>query len=475
MSGRISALAGYRDASGKVDAVRGRGERRRVEVDRRRHDLQAGVRRAASAVDRRDRRRPVQPQERLGRHRRVLDPQQRLDRRRHLQVDRRRRDLDARGPARFGAHFARSSSTRATPTPSTPACRASSGATRADRGLYKTTDGGKSWQLVLKGANLSTGCGSIAMEPGNPDVLFAGLWDFRRKGWTFRSGGDGPKAPSGSGLYPQRRRRRDLDRAHARQGTRGCRPSPTAASRWPSRRAIRRPSTPSSSRPTRRSSSRTTAAPPGSGATRASGWSGGRSISPTSIVDPKNAERVFKTDLQPDPERGRRQELQRDRRLRRQHGDCARRVRSTRPTRSTSSRGDDGGLWISYDGGNKWWKADNLPISQFYHVSLDDKDPVPGLRRPAGQQLLGRRFAPIRAASPARAGRTSTAATASGCSPTRPIPTSSMPSTRAATSGASTCSTPRGARHPAQARRRGSQALQEAALQLEHADRAVAA
>ena len=44
MSGRISALAGYNDPSGKVDAVRRRGERRGVEVDRRRHDLQAGLR-----------------------------------------------------------------------------------------------------------------------------------------------------------------------------------------------------------------------------------------------------------------------------------------------------------------------------------------------------------------------------------------------------------------------------------------------
>src|SRR6202043_1220931 len=39
------------------------------------------------------------------------------------------------------------------------------------------------------------------MPPSNPDVLFAGMWDFRRKGWSFRSGGDGPKAPSGSGLF----------------------------------------------------------------------------------------------------------------------------------------------------------------------------------------------------------------------------------------------------------------------------------
>jgi len=33
--------------------------------------------------------------------------------------------------------------------------------------------------------------------------------------------------------------------------------------------------------------------------------------------------------------------------------------------------GDDGGVWYSYDGGNRWWKGDNLPVSQFYHVSVD--------------------------------------------------------------------------------------------------------
>ena len=41
----------------------------------------------------------------------------------------------------------------------------------------------------------------LSMDAKNPDVLFASLWDFRRKGWTFRSGGDSADAPSGSGLY----------------------------------------------------------------------------------------------------------------------------------------------------------------------------------------------------------------------------------------------------------------------------------
>src|SRR5258708_17397098 len=41
----------------------------------------------------------------------------------------------------------------------------------------------------------------MSMDPQSPKTLYAGMWDFRRKGWTFRSGGDGPDAPSGSGLF----------------------------------------------------------------------------------------------------------------------------------------------------------------------------------------------------------------------------------------------------------------------------------
>src|SRR5690242_21072102 len=50
----------------------------------------------------------------------------------------------------------------------------------SDRGLYKTTDGGHSWTLVLKARNLSTGCSGLSMDAKNPNVLFAAMWDFRR-------------------------------------------------------------------------------------------------------------------------------------------------------------------------------------------------------------------------------------------------------------------------------------------------------
>src|SRR5258708_17474585 len=41
----------------------------------------------------------------------------------------------------------------------------------------------------------------ISMNPQDAKVLFAGMWDFRRKGWTFRSGGANATAPSGSGFF----------------------------------------------------------------------------------------------------------------------------------------------------------------------------------------------------------------------------------------------------------------------------------
>src|SRR5256712_7981887 len=55
-----------------------------------------------------------------------------------------------------------------------------------ERGVYKTSDGGKNWKKVLAGSKSSTGRAMMAMSAQEPKTIFASLWDFRRQGWTFR-------------------------------------------------------------------------------------------------------------------------------------------------------------------------------------------------------------------------------------------------------------------------------------------------
>ena len=63
-----------------------------------------------------------------------------------------------------------------------------------ERGVYKTTDGGKTWKQTLF-VNNQTGCSDLVMEPGNPSVLYAGMWRVQRTPHSMESGGEG------SGLY----------------------------------------------------------------------------------------------------------------------------------------------------------------------------------------------------------------------------------------------------------------------------------
>lgn len=58
------------------------------------------------------------------------------------------------------------------------------------RGVYKTTDGGKSWKKVLY-VNNQTGASDLVMEPGNPEVFYAGTWRALRTPYSMESGGEG--------------------------------------------------------------------------------------------------------------------------------------------------------------------------------------------------------------------------------------------------------------------------------------------
>jgi photosystem II stability/assembly factor-like uncharacterized protein len=238
----------------------------------------------------------------------------------------------------------------------------------SERGVYRTTDGGKTWAQVLKGGNGSTGCGGMSIDAKNPDVVFASLWDFRRKGWTFRSGGEGPESPSGSGLY----RSADGGKTWKEVTGSGLPAKPygrIAVAVAPSNSNVVYAFVEAAKSALFRSDD------------------GGKTWDRRDdsqmmvwrpfyfanlIVDPTNPDRLFKPNLQLI------QSLDGGKTFAGAgggaHGDFHDLwIDPTDPQQVIA--GDDGGLWLSKDGANRWWKANNLPISQFYHVSIDDNDP----------------------------------------------------------------------------------------------------
>ena len=63
-----------------------------------------------------------------------------------------------------------------------------------ERGVFKTTDGGKTWNKILF-VNNKTGVADMVMDPTNPNKLMVAMWEHKREPWFFTSGGEG------SGLY----------------------------------------------------------------------------------------------------------------------------------------------------------------------------------------------------------------------------------------------------------------------------------
>lgn len=241
----------------------------------------------------------------------------------------------------------------------------------ADRGVYKTTDGGKSWNLILKGSNLSTGCSMISMSSQDPNTIYAGLWDFRRKGWTFRSGGDSPTAPSGSAFFKTTDGGANWTELNEKTAQ-GLPPKP-----WGRIAVAVAPSKPNVVYALIESTRSALFRSDDAGKTwqerdRSQMMVWRPFYFGNLIVDPNNENRVYKPggSLIMSTDGGKSfSNIQGG-----GHGD----YHDVWVDPANSNRvitGDDGGIWYSEDGGNKWWKGENLPIGQFYHVSVDDSDP----------------------------------------------------------------------------------------------------
>lgn len=232
-------------------------------------------------------------------------------------------------------------------------------------GVYKTGDSGKTWRKVLAGANGSTGCAMLAMSSQAPDTIYASMWDFRRQAWTFRSGGPGSgifKSTDGGEHWTEltTSNAKGLpDKPYGRiaMAVAESNPQVVYAVIESKKSALYRSNDGGQSWARLDASQFMVWRPFYFG---------------NIIVDPKDENKVFKVDgpLLLSVNGGRSFSVVSGG----AHGDFHD-VWIDPANTNIVFTGDDGGLWRSDDGGTRWNHMMNLPVSQFYHVSVDDAVP----------------------------------------------------------------------------------------------------
>jgi photosystem II stability/assembly factor-like uncharacterized protein len=237
-----------------------------------------------------------------------------------------------------------------------------------ERGVFKTTDGGKTWNKILY-RNDGTGCAEMAMDPQDANVLYAAMWDVRREPWNFRSGGPGSglfKTTDGGATWHELRKglpEGDLGRI-------GIAVAPSNHSRVYAVVEARNHTALFRSDDAGESWAEVN---------NSFNISGRPFYFARLAVDPKDADRVYKTGffLTISEDGGKSfsaaismSEGPGDR----VHGDLhALWIDPDNPNQMFV--GTDGGVYKSLDQANHWRFLSNLPISQFYHVSFDMADP----------------------------------------------------------------------------------------------------
>jgi len=230
------------------------------------------------------------------------------------------------------------------------------------RGVYKSSDDGKTWQQLLY-IDEGTGCSELIMDANGPSVLYASMWEFRRTAWSFNSGG------KNSALYKTTDAGKTWNKIHTGfpQGKLGR----IALAVAPSDSSIVY-----SVLETEQDSDRGLYRSDDAGAS----WKRlnadfGLVVRPfyfsKLVVDPKDPNVVVKA--------GFNGSISRDggktfKNLGIMHPD----IHDIAFDINNSDRmyvGTDGGLYRSWDGANTMEIVANLPLSQFYHISVDNEEP----------------------------------------------------------------------------------------------------
>ena len=248
-----------------------------------------------------------------------------------------------------------------------------------ERGIFRTNDGGKSWEKVLY-KDENTGGIDVAFDPHNPNILFAALWQARRTSWSMTSGGPG------SGLY----RSNDGGTTWKRLEERGLPKGPYG------RIGI------AVAANSDRVYALIEAHNPEGGLYRSD--DGGESwdfVNPSHslwqrpwyymhiIADPRDENVVYIMNVEAYKSTDGGHLFNR---IRVPHGDNHGLWIDPRDTRRMITA-NDGGVTVTLDGGKNWTREDNQPTAQFYHVTTDAATPyrVYGAQQDSGTVAIASR------------------------------------------------------------------------------------
>ncbi len=229
-----------------------------------------------------------------------------------------------------------------------------------NRGLYKTTDGGKTWNKILY-VDADTGCADVAVDPQEPNVVYASMWQFRRKAWSFSSGGPG------SGLYKSTDAGKTWNKITKGlpDGTLGRISVAVAPTRASVVYAVVEARKTSLFRSDDQGTTWTNVSSAAEVGSRPFYFN-------TLTVDPKDYNKIFKPGFNLAISKDGGKSFQNA--GGQYHGDVHALWVNPVDT-AVLYMGTDGGVYRSNDSGQHWIQIRNLPVSQFYHVSFDMKQP----------------------------------------------------------------------------------------------------